>query len=284
MDQKKIGEFIAKCRKEKNLTQQELADKLNITKNAVSKWERGLSLMDISLLKQVSEILDISVNELLNGERIELMEKNAIDDTIVKSMNTYVKKDKKKIIRRTIIFTIITIALLWIILTIISEANYGIIPLGDNAYIDFQNISSRVAKKNADKYMEALKNKDIEFLDSFVVSNGEHLLNEEYVIDILPEYKELLEETHSKTYQENLEEFYQNIDIISYEYKFFYNGGRNYIYDYDMKIIYDNEEYTVMVQVSSFKDYVQSATFGDMEGKIEEYSELYKLLFKIFRW
>lgn len=281
MDQKKIGEFIAKCRKEKNMTQQELADKLNITKNAVSKWERGLSLMDISLLKQVSEILEISVNELLNGERIEVMEKNAIDNTIVKSMDTYVKKDKKKIIRRTIIFTIITVALLWIILTVISEINCGIIPLGDNAYIDFQNISSRVAKKNADKYMEALKNKDIEFLDSFAVSNGEHLQKER---DILPEYKELLEETHSKTYKENLEEFYQNINIIDYEYKFFYNGGKNYIYDYDMKIMYDNQEYTVMVQVCPYKENVLASSFGDMEGKIEEYGNLYKLLFKIFMW
>lgn len=281
MDQKKIGEFIAKCRKEKNMTQQELADKLNITKNAVSKWERGLSLMDISLLKQVSGILEISVNELLNGERIEVMEENAIDNTIVKSMDTYVKKDKKKIIRRTIIFTIITVALLWIILTVISEINYGIIPLGDNAYIDFQNISSRVAKKNADKYMEALKNKDIEFLDSFAVSNGEHLQKER---DILPEYKELLEETHSKTYKENLEEFYQNINIIDYEYKFFYNGGTNYIYDYDMKIMYDNQEYTVMVQVCPYKENVLASSFGDMEGKIEEYGDLYKLLFKIFMW
>ncbi len=71
MEQEKIGKFIALKRKEKNLTQQELADKLDITKNAVSKWERGLCLMDMSLLKPLSEILGVSINEILAGEIIE---------------------------------------------------------------------------------------------------------------------------------------------------------------------------------------------------------------------
>ncbi len=71
MDQEKIGKFIAKQRKLKDLTQEELAEKLGITKNAVSKWERGLCLMDMSLLKPLSEILEVSVNDILSGEIIE---------------------------------------------------------------------------------------------------------------------------------------------------------------------------------------------------------------------
>lgn len=71
MNQEKIGKFIAMNRKLKNLTQEELADKLGITKNAVSKWERGLCLMDMSLLKPLSEILGLSVNDILAGEKIE---------------------------------------------------------------------------------------------------------------------------------------------------------------------------------------------------------------------
>ena len=71
MNQEKIGKFIAKQRKLKNLTQEELAEKLGITKNAVSKWERGLCLMDMSLLKPLSEILEVNVNEILAGEKIE---------------------------------------------------------------------------------------------------------------------------------------------------------------------------------------------------------------------
>lgn len=70
MDKGKIGQFIANCRKDKKLTQEQLAEKLNISKNAVSKWERGICLMDMSLLKPLSEILDVSVNDILSGEKI----------------------------------------------------------------------------------------------------------------------------------------------------------------------------------------------------------------------
>ncbi|HIT70952.1 MAG TPA: helix-turn-helix transcriptional regulator [Candidatus Scatovivens faecipullorum] len=70
MDKVKIGQFIANCRKDKKLTQEQLAEKLNISKNAVSKWERGICLMDMSLLKPLSEILGISVNDILSGEKI----------------------------------------------------------------------------------------------------------------------------------------------------------------------------------------------------------------------
>lgn len=71
MDKVKIGQFIANCRKDKKLTQEQLAEKLNISKNAVSKWERGICLMDMSLLKPLSEILEVTITELLNGERVD---------------------------------------------------------------------------------------------------------------------------------------------------------------------------------------------------------------------
>ena len=69
MDQVKIGKFIAECRKQKNLSQLELADMLNITDKAVSKWERGLSKPSSSIMLELCEILGISVNELLIGEK-----------------------------------------------------------------------------------------------------------------------------------------------------------------------------------------------------------------------
>ena len=61
MNNQKIGDFIKELRKEKDLTQKELADKLNITDRAVSKWERGLNCPDIFLLDDLSQILDVSV-------------------------------------------------------------------------------------------------------------------------------------------------------------------------------------------------------------------------------
>lgn len=70
MNQEKTGVFIAKRRKELNLTQKELADKLGITDRAVSKWETGRCMPDLSLLQPLSRILEVSVNDLLSGEII----------------------------------------------------------------------------------------------------------------------------------------------------------------------------------------------------------------------
>ncbi len=71
MNQEKRGKFISERRKEKKLTQEQLAGKLGFSTNAVSKWERGLCLMDMSLLKPLSEVLKVSVNEILSGEKID---------------------------------------------------------------------------------------------------------------------------------------------------------------------------------------------------------------------
>lgn len=71
MNQIKIGKFIAECRKKKDMTQSQLAGKLNITDKAVSKWETGKSLPDVSLFSDLCRILGISLNELFVGEYID---------------------------------------------------------------------------------------------------------------------------------------------------------------------------------------------------------------------
>lgn len=70
MDKVKIGQFIANCRKDKKLTQEQLAEKLGISINAISKWERGLNLPDVSLMKELCKILDITLNELFEGKKL----------------------------------------------------------------------------------------------------------------------------------------------------------------------------------------------------------------------
>ena len=72
MDQVKIGRFIAACRKRANLTQMQLAEKLNITDRAVSKWETGKAMPDTAIMLELCDILGISVNELLSGEKIDM--------------------------------------------------------------------------------------------------------------------------------------------------------------------------------------------------------------------
>ena len=112
MNQEKIGKFIAELRKEKNLTQEELATKLGITKNAVSKWERGLSMMDVSLFKPVCEILGISIVELLNGEKIKDDDiNNKTEDTIKNTIEYSNKKIKVNRIKNIICTLLVIIAL-----------------------------------------------------------------------------------------------------------------------------------------------------------------------------
>ena len=72
MNQVKIGKFIAECRKNANLTQMQLAEKLNITDRAVSKWENGKSLPDSSIMLDLCDVLKISVNDLLSGEIVSM--------------------------------------------------------------------------------------------------------------------------------------------------------------------------------------------------------------------
>ena len=74
MDQKRIGAFIARCRKEKNLTQMQLAELLGITNQAVSKWENGRGMPEVSLLQPLCKALGISLNELFSGEHISAEE------------------------------------------------------------------------------------------------------------------------------------------------------------------------------------------------------------------
>ena len=85
MDQVKIGRFIAERRKSANLTQMQLAEALGITDRAVSKWENGKSLPDSSIMVELCDVLDITVNDLLSGEVVTMdnynkeLEKNLLD-------------------------------------------------------------------------------------------------------------------------------------------------------------------------------------------------------------
>ena len=96
MEQEKIGKFIAELRKEKKLTQGKLAEMLGVSTNAVSKWERGICLMDMSLLRPLSEILDVSINEILYGERIKNNELSKIADNNIELLNKLYNTKKTK--------------------------------------------------------------------------------------------------------------------------------------------------------------------------------------------
>ena len=86
MNQIKTGRFIAECRKKAGLTQMQLAEKLGITDKAISKWERGMAMPDTSIMLELCDILGISVNELLSGEKIDMENKNHQNEQMLLDM------------------------------------------------------------------------------------------------------------------------------------------------------------------------------------------------------
>lgn len=100
MDQIKIGKFISESRKSLKLTQEQLAEKLGISKNAVCKWERGLNLPDTSIMMELCSILNISLNELFAGEHLkeEQTETSTQDMLDILKFNNITKKNFKKIL------------------------------------------------------------------------------------------------------------------------------------------------------------------------------------------
>ena len=96
MNQIDTGKFIASCRKEKGLTQAQLAEKLNITDRAVSKWETGKCMPDSSIMLELCNILDVTVNELLSGERIEM---NNYEEKVSENLIELKRKDAIHVIK-----------------------------------------------------------------------------------------------------------------------------------------------------------------------------------------
>ena len=109
MDQIKTGKFIAGLRKEKGLTQAQLAEKLNITDRAISKWETGKSMPDSSIMLELCSILGITVNELLSGERIEM---NNFEEKANENLLELKRKDEKNFKLNTVISIIYTVVML----------------------------------------------------------------------------------------------------------------------------------------------------------------------------
>ncbi len=111
MDQIKIGKFILNCRKEKDLTQEQLAEKLGVTSKSISRWENGKTMPDYSLLKDLCNELDININELLSAEKIKM------NDYMNKSEENLIKL-RKQIDKRKKILTIISYVFIAIIIVV----------------------------------------------------------------------------------------------------------------------------------------------------------------------
>ena len=103
MDQMKTGRLIATCRKEAGLTQFELGEKLGITDRAVSKWERGLSLPDASIMQELCDLLDITSIDLFAGERITMENNNKKVEEILLEMKQREEQDNRHLMKMEIL-------------------------------------------------------------------------------------------------------------------------------------------------------------------------------------
>ena len=112
MDQIKIGKFISEMRKEQNLTQRQLADSLSISDKTVSKWDRGKGLPEVSLMMPLCDILGISVNELLNGEKIVMENNERKNDQLLLKMAKELEEKNKTIWRTMWVIMIVSITAL----------------------------------------------------------------------------------------------------------------------------------------------------------------------------
>lgn len=121
MDLDKTGQFISSIRKQKNMTQKELADKIGVTDKAVSRWETGRGLPDSSSWQALGDVLEVSVNELLKGERIEPVAfiKEA-DKTLINSIKFTKKQAKTKM---TLLCALTTLLALFLAIMIILVNN-----------------------------------------------------------------------------------------------------------------------------------------------------------------
>ena len=122
MDQIKIGKFIAECRKKNNLTQMQLAEKLNITDRAISKWENGKSMPDSSIMLDLCKELKISVNELLSGEMVEMSNYNEKAEQNLLEMQKQKEASDKRLLLTEIVMGIATIIIYFILVMIASFA------------------------------------------------------------------------------------------------------------------------------------------------------------------
>lgn len=208
MDNNKIGKLIAELRKKKGLTQQDLGDMVGVGFKAVSKWECGTTLPDITIINEVSKILGITTDELLAGELNKLEE--VIEEKIEEPNN-----DKKKKPKLIITISILTILLVFITsLFIYQNSNktytYNLVSEKNDIYIRGK---AYLKKDKITMNINELRFKDNEF-NKIIIENYEYsiLLNNELLFGY--GYLDLHTTLKSSTnIKKLLSEFKPNIDI-----------------------------------------------------------------------
>lgn len=252
MNNEIIGKFIANLRKEKKLTQKDLADKLGITDRAVSKWERGICMPDISLLSDLSVILNISIAELLNGSKATKTE-NSSDENIKITIN-YANKQRKENLRRVINNVMLSFAIFISLLVVLlnirnkyyfkkkySYSVFNVVVEGKNSY---NNLSDYI--EHIEKHIELInKNKG-----KFTTSEYKNILNTVNEIKEIARFDRDIEMTsrYYFTYSDMYELIYSQV----YEYSNDIKYSLKYKNTYDIILKYDKSK---SQNLSTYNDY-----------------------------
>lgn len=209
MNYESIGKFIKEKRTNLGLTQKELAKKLNITDKAISKWERGLSLPDISLLEDLSRILNCSISEILNGGNVDI---NKLDD-YTKNTIEYGKNNIIKNINSIIIFVVlITIGYIGICNI---NSIYKVHKVYDNYHFNYETLEQQ---ENA-----LLKNISIIKNNQGKYSEGHY----EFIIDGLNKLEKGINDNILLSYKGK--KGYSNLDMLMLHYTTMKKGYFNFI-------------------------------------------------------
>ena len=139
MNQDKIGKFIAKKRKEKNLTQIQFAEKLGVSDRSVSNWENGKNMPDMSLFPIISKELNITINDLMSGEIVEKKEyQQKFEENIIYTIDKKVKKENRllKVILLTLFIIFFVLVMFVSIESIYMKSNVNSYPLIQKNYYD----------------------------------------------------------------------------------------------------------------------------------------------------
>lgn len=226
MNLEKTGKFIAKLRKEQNMTQEELAERIGVNAKTISKWETGINLPDSVLLFNLSKELKVSVQDLLNGEKIK---KEKSKKSFINNINSYIFKTKKKFI---ILILLIIFILIFLFSTIYTFSNYNKNSIYNinfsnnlyqiNGYIIFSPQKQFIIIPNFNYIGENISTSDEPIIKNFSVSlensNGETYFSNEldlsenmqFISKVLNEYKidYNIEKSMSLLNKNNLKDLY----------------------------------------------------------------------------
>ena len=122
MDQKKIGNFLRELRKEKNMTQEQVADRLGVSGRTISRWETGAYMPDISLIVDIAEMYDVDVRDIIDGERKDINMNSEVKEVAVKMIDySAMQTESMKKWVKTMSVSLLIVSVFLVIMEIVSE-------------------------------------------------------------------------------------------------------------------------------------------------------------------